>query len=70
MRHSPAVKLIGANALVPAGMVIPPYSLVLGVPAKIVKTLNEEVETKIQNNVDDYVERAATYIQFYGEING
>lgn len=65
-----AFSIIGANALVPAGMVIPPYSLVLGVPAKIVKTLNAEVETKIQNNVDDYVERAATYIQFYEEING
>ena len=65
-----AYSIIGANALVPAGMVIPAYSLVLGVPAKIVKTLSTEVETKIQNNVDDYVERAATYIQFYEEING
>jgi len=65
-----AYSVIGANALVPAGMVIPPYSLVLGVPAKIVKTLSTEIETKIQNNVDDYVERAAAYIQFYGEING
>jgi len=56
--------------LVPAGTIIPPYSLVLGVPAKVVKTLNSEVEVKIQNNVDEYVNRAASYIQYYREING
>jgi len=62
--------IIGANALVPAGTIIPPYSLVLGVPAKVVKTLDSEVEVKIQNNVDEYVNRAALYIQYYREING
>lgn len=54
--------IIGANALVPAGMVIPPYSLVLGVPAKIVKQLGAEVEQKIQDNVNEYVLRAKAYI--------
>lgn len=55
--------IIGANALVPAGMKIPPYSLVLGVPAKVVKSLGAEVEITIQNNVDEYVKRAETYLQ-------
>ena len=55
--------IIGANALVPAGMVIPPYSLVLGVPAKVVKTLGVEVELLIQNNVDEYVNRAKAYLE-------
>lgn len=55
--------IIGANALVPAGMVIPPYSLVLGVPAKVVKTLGAEVELLIQNNVDEYVNRAKAYLE-------
>ena len=54
--------IIGANALVPAGMIIPPFSLVLGVPAKIVKTLDDSVKAKIQNNVDEYVNRAAEYL--------
>jgi carbonic anhydrase/acetyltransferase-like protein (isoleucine patch superfamily) len=36
--------VIGAGAVVTAGTVIPPRSLVLGVPAKVVKTLGEEVE--------------------------
>lgn len=54
--------IIGANALIPQGAVIPPYSLVLGVPAKVVKTLGAEVEEKIQNNVDEYVVRAKSYM--------
>lgn len=53
--------IIGANALVPAGMKIPPYSMVLGVPAKVVKNLGPEVEKRIQDNVDEYVNRAAAY---------
>ncbi len=55
--------IIGANALVPAGMKIPPYSLVLGVPAKIVRQLGPEAHHTIQNNVDEYVNRAAAYIE-------
>jgi carbonic anhydrase/acetyltransferase-like protein (isoleucine patch superfamily) len=46
-------------------MKIPPYSLVLGVPAKVVKTLDAETETKIQSNVDEYVARAAEYLKMY-----
>lgn len=53
--------IIGANALVPAGMVIPPFSLVLGVPAKVIKSLSLEVQSKIQNNVNEYLERARNY---------
>jgi carbonic anhydrase/acetyltransferase-like protein (isoleucine patch superfamily) len=53
--------IIGANAMVPQGMIIPPYSLVLGTPAKIVKSLGPEVEEQIQNNVDEYVLRAKAY---------
>ena len=55
--------IIGANALVPAGMKIPPYSLVLGIPAKVVKTLDETVHQRIQDNVDEYVRKACIYVQ-------
>lgn len=60
-----AYSIIGANALVPSGMEIPPYSLVMGIPAKIVKTLTPEVEKRIQDNVDEYVERSKAYLEFY-----
>jgi carbonic anhydrase/acetyltransferase-like protein (isoleucine patch superfamily) len=53
--------IIGANALVPSGMKIPPYSLVLGVPAKVVKTLDDNVHQRIQDNVDEYVIKAKAY---------
>jgi carbonic anhydrase/acetyltransferase-like protein (isoleucine patch superfamily) len=57
--------VIGANALVPQGMVIPPHSLVLGVPAKVVKTLDEEQINSIEKNADEYVLRAKTYREYY-----
>lgn len=36
--------IVGAGALVTAGTVIPPRSLVLGAPAKVVRTLGDEAE--------------------------
>jgi carbonic anhydrase/acetyltransferase-like protein (isoleucine patch superfamily) len=60
-----AYSIIGANALIPSGMEIPPYSLVLGVPAKVVKTLDESVEQRIQENAEEYIERAKSYMKFY-----
>jgi carbonic anhydrase/acetyltransferase-like protein (isoleucine patch superfamily) len=55
--------IIGANALVTAGTKIPPYSLVLGVPAKVVKALGPEVEKQIKDNVDEYVKKAKGYLE-------
>jgi len=60
--------IIGANALVPQGMDIPPFSLVLGTPAKVVKTLGPESVDRIHRNAQEYVERAQSYLQFYQEI--
>ncbi|MBO9637797.1 MAG: gamma carbonic anhydrase family protein [Siphonobacter aquaeclarae] len=49
--------LIGANALVTEGMEIPDYSLVLGVPAKVVKTFDPAViEAKLLASAQHYVE--------------
>lgn len=62
-----AFSIIGANALVPSGMEIPPYSMVLGVPAKIVKTLGTEIENRINSNVQEYVKRASEYKEFFEE---
>lgn len=33
--------IVGARALVPQGMIIPPYSMVLGLPAKVVRELRD-----------------------------
>ena len=36
--------VVGAGAVVPAGAKIPPHSLVLGLPGKVVKTLDDSTE--------------------------
>ena len=57
--------IIGANALVTAGTIIPPYSLVLGAPAKVVKTLTEEQVVGIKKNAEVYVQKAKEYLDYY-----
>ena len=59
--------IVGANALVPQGAIIPPFSLVLGTPAKVVKTLGPETLERIQSNVDEYVQRAHSYREHYAQ---
>ncbi len=50
--------IIGARALVTAGTKIPPGSLVLGSPAKIVRQLSQEEQAGIKNWALKYVEVA------------
>jgi carbonic anhydrase/acetyltransferase-like protein (isoleucine patch superfamily) len=57
--------IVGANALVTAGTVIPPRSLVLGSPAKVVKTLNEEQIEGIRKNAEVYVELSKEYLAVF-----
>ncbi len=57
--------IIGANALVTAGTVIPPYSLVVGSPAKVVKQLTPEQIEKIKQNAEVYVDLSKGYLDFY-----
>lgn len=54
--------IIGANALVTAGTVIPPYSMVLGSPGKVVKQLDDRAVDAIKKNAEVYVELAQQYI--------
>ena len=48
--------LIGANSLVPEGMEIPDFSLVVGSPAKIKRTLSAEQVEGLKENAHHYVE--------------
>ena len=54
--------IVGAGAMVTAGTVAPPYSLLLGVPAKVVKTdrLGQK-ETNVAN-AEGYVARKNAYM--------
>lgn len=47
--------IIGANALVPEGMEIPDNSLVVGVPAKVVKTISPQQAAMLPLSAQHYV---------------
>ncbi|MDA9317432.1 gamma carbonic anhydrase family protein [Puniceicoccaceae bacterium] len=50
-----AQSIVGAGALVTKGTQVPEGSLVLGAPAKVVRTLREEERTKIKAMAEKYV---------------
>ncbi len=53
--------LIGAGALVTGKTVIPSGSLVLGVPAKVVRPLTEEELQSLRTNAEEYLELSELY---------
>jgi carbonic anhydrase/acetyltransferase-like protein (isoleucine patch superfamily) len=55
--------IIGAHALVTEDMVVPDYSMVLGSPGKIVKTLPPETVERMKLGAAFYVHEAGEYLQ-------
>lgn len=53
--------LVGAGAVVPEGFRVPPGSLVVGVPARVVRPLGEAEVERILTNARQYVEYARRY---------
>nr|WP_315244874.1 gamma carbonic anhydrase family protein [uncultured Albidiferax sp.] len=53
--------LVGAGAVVTERKVFPDRSLILGAPAKVVRTLSDEDVANLERSAADYVQRAATY---------
>ncbi len=53
--------LVAAGAVVPEGMVIPPESLVVGIPAKVLRALNEEQRARVARSYATYVELKELY---------
>ena len=54
--------IIGAGALVTGGTVIPPGSLVLGSPAKVVRTLSLDEQSKVKSWAEKYVVQSRKYL--------
>jgi len=54
--------LVAAGSVVPAGLRIPPRTLVAGVPARIRKKLEGESARWIEESATHYVERARSYL--------
>lgn len=53
--------IIGAHTLVPKGMKIPPRSLVMGTPGKVVRELSTEEITSLTASAKGYQELGAVY---------
>ena len=60
--------IIGAGAVVPAGKNIPAGSLVMGIPAKIVRQLDEDEVNAIMKNARDYTQSIELYRKNCKEI--
>ncbi|MDX2003451.1 MAG: gamma carbonic anhydrase family protein [Chitinophagales bacterium] len=55
--------VIGANALLTENMVVPDYSLVVGAPGKVIRTLPEDIIAQLQFSAEVYKEEAANYLR-------
>ncbi len=53
--------IIGANTLIPANKKIPPRSLVIGSPGKVVRAIDEKDLALIQLSIDSYVQKGAEF---------
>jgi len=52
---------VGAGAVVPEGAVIPPRTLALGIPARVVRELREEERDRLRKDAAWYVRKARVY---------
>ncbi len=57
--------IIGANTLIPPGKIIPPRSLVVGSPGKVVRELNDKDFEMIQLSIDSYVQKGYDYREIF-----
>jgi carbonic anhydrase/acetyltransferase-like protein (isoleucine patch superfamily) len=53
--------LIAVGALVTEGVVIPPGSLVMGLPGQVVREVNDRDRERIRHAAEHYVEAAKRY---------
>lgn len=60
--HIGEFSIVGANALVTSNTIIPPKSLVLGSPAKVVKELTDKQIDHIKRNAAAYVTLGEAYL--------
>lgn len=53
--------IVGANSLITENMIIPDHSLVMGSPAKIIKSVNVEQQSLLEASARHYQENALRY---------
>ncbi len=55
--------IVGANSLITENKVFPPNSLIMGSPAKLIKTLSEEEAEILELSAKHYIEKSKTYMK-------
>ncbi|MFN3428914.1 MAG: gamma carbonic anhydrase family protein [Candidatus Sericytochromatia bacterium] len=60
--------IVGAGALVPEGKTYPPNSLLIGVPARVARTLTDEQVARIAEGADHYVMFGSAYHRQLGDV--
>lgn len=58
--------IVGAGALVTSGKTFPPYSMIIGSPAKAVKTLTKEQADSLMKSAEGYYQKALEYKKVLG----
>ncbi|OZI13682.1 gamma carbonic anhydrase family protein [Bacillaceae bacterium SAS-127] len=61
--------IIGANTLIPQGKKIPPRSLVVGAPGKVIRELNSKDFELIQLSIDSYVQKGKEYREIIKHVD-
>lgn len=59
--------IIGSGSLVPPGMKIPDHSLVLGIPAKVVRRLAEGDRKKSEEQLAEAYAKSRKYLKIFGK---
>ena len=62
--------IVGSGSLIPPGMKIPDRSLVLGIPAKVVKKLDEKDLKISKEQLTEVYEKSREYLKIFGGRGG
>lgn len=62
--------LIGAGTIVTENKIIPPYTLALGSPARVIRELTEQDLLRMARTSESYVNKAREYLNSGGVSNG
>lgn len=60
--------IIGAHTLLTKGTIIPPRSLVMGSPGKIIRTITDAEATELEKSAAHYAELASQYLKQFAEF--
>ena len=62
-RHS----IVGSGCVVPPEMKIPDDSLVFGIPARVIRTLDEKDRKKSEQQLAEAYEKSRKYLKIFGK---